>query len=183
MNNEFATHAQDQDMLLSLEDTPVSIDVDMLETGEIDEPLHPSPVMNKVEDEIAKPFLLALRTFMDVESAVSTSEEVQTVTLSLYNDQFMEQYPKVLKPSKARGSYRRYTTGQIEKLFDLVIEEGNTAKEAALITGVNIRTAQHYVKRNNDNIEIRLPISTAVARFGHKKQANRNPFSISNRLH
>lgn len=43
---------------------------------------------------------------MDVESAVSTSEEVQTVTLSLYKDQFMEQYTKVLKPSKVRGSYR-----------------------------------------------------------------------------
>lgn len=63
-----------------------------------------------------------------------------------------------------------------------MIEEGKTAKEAALITGVNIRTAQHYVKRDNDNIEIRLSVSTAAARLGHKKQA-RNPFSISNRLH
>jgi hypothetical protein len=29
----------------------------------------------------------------------------------------------------------------VEKLFDLVIEEGETAKAATLITGINIRTA------------------------------------------
>lgn len=49
-------------MLLNLEDALVSIGVDILETREIDAPLHPSPVMNKVDDERAKPFLLALRT-------------------------------------------------------------------------------------------------------------------------
>jgi len=42
---------------------------------------------------------------------------------------------------KPRGPYRRYTALQIEKLFDLVIEKGKTAKEAALMTGINIRTA------------------------------------------
>ena len=42
---------------------------------------------------------------------------------------------------KPRGSYRRYNDDQIEKLIDLVIEEGKIAKGAALITGINIRTA------------------------------------------
>jgi hypothetical protein len=45
----------------------------------------------------------------------------------------------------------------LKKLFDLVIEEGNTGKEATLITGINIRTAQHYIKKYNDDEEQRLP--------------------------
>jgi hypothetical protein len=35
-----------------------------------------------------------------------------------------------------RGSNRRYTEDQVEKLYDLVIEEGKAAKEAGLITGI-----------------------------------------------
>lgn len=59
--------------------------------------------------------------------------------------------------ARARGSYRRYTPQQIEKLFDLVIEQGRTAKEAGLITGINVRTAQHYIKSYNKDEERRLP--------------------------
>lgn len=51
---------------------------------------------------------------------------------------------------KTRGVYRRYTSQEIEELFGLVIEEGRTAKEAALITGMNVRTAQHYAKTWNN---------------------------------
>jgi hypothetical protein len=36
---------------------------------------------------------------------------------------------------KPRASYRRYNFDQIEKFFELVIEEGKTAKEAALKQG------------------------------------------------
>jgi transposase len=39
-----------------------------------------------------------------------------------------------------------------------VIEEGRSAKEAALITGIDSRTAQHYIKKYNDDEEKRLPI-------------------------
>ena len=35
---------------------------------------------------------------------------------------------------------------RIEKLVDLVIEKGKTSKEAALITGINLRTARHLCK-------------------------------------
>jgi transposase len=59
-------------------------------------------------------------------------------------------------PSKTRGPYRRYTAYQIQQLFELVIEEGKPAKDAALITGINIRTAQHDVKKYNDDEEKRL---------------------------
>jgi transposase len=54
---------------------------------------------------------------------------------------------------KAKCSYRRYTAYQTEKLFELVIEEGKTAKEAALMIGINIRTAQHYIKKYHDDEE------------------------------
>lgn len=40
-----------------------------------------------------------------------------------------------------------------------MIEQGKTAKEAALLTGINIRTAQHYIKKYNDDEERRLPLS------------------------
>ena len=43
-------------------------------------------------------------------------------------------------------SYTWFTAQQIEKLFDIVIAEGKTAKEAEVMTGINIRTAQHYIK-------------------------------------
>ncbi|PHZ08446.1 uncharacterized protein RHIMIDRAFT_301831 [Rhizopus microsporus ATCC 52813] len=56
-----------------------------------------------------------------------------------------------------RGSYRNYTPEQIEKLFDLVIEENYTAKDATLVTGINVCTAQNYIKTYNNDIQRRLP--------------------------
>ncbi|KAI9503137.1 hypothetical protein BX070DRAFT_224801, partial [Coemansia spiralis] len=53
--------------------------------------------------------------------------------------------------AEARGYYRRYMPQQVEKLFDLVIEGGRSAKEAASMTGINIRTAQNYVKTYRDD--------------------------------
>ena len=67
-----------------------------------------------------------------------------------------------------RGSYRRYNLDQIEKLYDLVIGEGKAAKEAALITGINIRTTQHYLKRYNDDEERRCLFATKSLQFEPK---------------
>jgi hypothetical protein len=49
-----------------------------------------------------------------------------------------------------------------------VIEEGKTAKEAALMTGINIRTAQHYIKKYNDDEERRLSVSVGKLGTGRK---------------
>ena len=38
-----------------------------------------------------------------------------------------------------------------------MIEEGKAAKEVALITGINTRTAQDYIKKYNDNEDRCLP--------------------------
>ncbi|KAI8380696.1 hypothetical protein BD560DRAFT_487341 [Blakeslea trispora] len=65
---------------------------------------------------------------------------------------------------KTRGSYRKYTPKQVEKLFDLIIEEGFTTKAAALATGIDVRTAQNYVKTYNNDPERRLPGSYSKPR-------------------
>lgn len=66
---------------------------------------------------------------------------------------------------KTKRPYRLYTANQIEQLFDYVIEQGETA--TALLTRINTRAAQHYVKKCNDVDERRLPIS------GRKSEAGR----------
>src|ERR1700692_1451367 len=43
-----------------------------------------------------------------------------------------------------------------------------TAKAAALQTGINIRTAQHYVKKYNDDEERRLPFNVRKTAVGRK---------------
>ena len=60
------------------------------------------------------------------------------------------------------------------------MEEGKTAKDAALITGINIRTAQHYVKKYNDDEEKRLPIrcSKPIAGRTGKLTEERSKFLV-----
>jgi hypothetical protein len=64
--------------------------------------------------------------------------------------------PTTIKVTTRRGSYRRYTEDQVEKLYDLVIKK-ESRKTASLTTGINIRTTQHYIKSYNDYEETRLP--------------------------
>ena len=84
---------------------------------------------------------------------------------------------RIIKP---RGSCRRCNFDQIEKLVDLVIEEGKTSKVAALITGINVRTAQHYVKKYNEDEERRLPCRHRKTKVGNdgKLTAALSPFLI-----
>ena len=95
---------------------------------------------NKIDNSI-----VFLRTFMDVDLPEHDDINIKMHHSYLAKSQNLESNPKVVTKSKPRGPYRRYTSNQIERLFDLVIEEAKTAKEAALITGINIRTAQHYI--------------------------------------
>src|ERR1700686_5109559 len=89
-------------------------------------------------------------TFTDTAALESNDEGTAENLGSLVENASMVKDTIVKRNWKPRGSYRRYNLDQIEKLFALVIEEGKTAKEAALITGINI-TAQHYLKRYNDD--------------------------------
>lgn len=57
---------------------------------------------------------------------------------------------------KTRDSYRKYTPKQAERLFNLIIKEGFTAKAADLATEINVCPAQNYVKTYNNDPERRL---------------------------
>ena len=109
-----------------------------------------------IDMEERSSWILPLRTLMDADKDLTVESE--KTALSLSEQQPTGKRTRQTRPSKARGPYRRYTAYQIEKLFDLVIEEGKSAKDAALITGVKIRTTQHYIKKYNDDEEKRLPI-------------------------
>ena len=105
-------------------------------------------------------------TFTDTDPLVSNDEGNADNLGSLVGNASLTKDTIGKRKLKPRGSYRRYNDDQIEKLFDLVIEEGKTAKEAALITGINIRTAQHYVKRYNEDEERRSSVCHRMPRMG-----------------
>ncbi|KAI9504722.1 hypothetical protein BX070DRAFT_222747, partial [Coemansia spiralis] len=87
-----------------------------------------------------------MRALMDIDPPESICGEKLLEALSKLGNEPRKKQTE----AKTGGSYRRYTPQQIERLFDLVIEEGRPAKEAALMTGINVRTAQNYVKTYRD---------------------------------
>jgi hypothetical protein len=112
------------------------------------------PMDTQEEDAIGDSFLVPLRALMDIDTTVEPKQvPLATPTVTV------ESYAEKVRTRKPRGPYRRHTAHQIEQLFDCVIEQGKVAKDAALLTGINIRTAQHYIKKYNDDEEGRLPIS------------------------
>ena len=89
MCNEFVTHTQHQRMPLSMEDSHTSIDVDMTCIDESDEEkMQTYPLVNRM-DVIEEQPLRPLRTFMDVDKAVTSAEETQTATHSLTSYQLL----------------------------------------------------------------------------------------------
>jgi hypothetical protein len=111
------------------------------------------PMDIKEEDAIAEAVLVPLRILMDIDTTVEP-QQVPSAAPTVVVASSVEK----VRTRKPRGPYRRYTANQIEQLFDYVIEQGYTAKDAALLTGINIRTAQHYIKKYNDDEEGRLPV-------------------------
>ena len=158
MYKEFSTNTNDEDMFLSTEDT-YSSDVEMLGGEQSEEHIQSDTEINIVEEVklMADESLICMRTYMDIDPFEVNDEDSALNIDSFQRTPFLQTGPQDVKKSKVRGCYRRYTPDQIEKLFDLVIEEGKTAKEAALITGINIRTGQHYIRKYNDDEEKRLP--------------------------
>jgi hypothetical protein len=87
--------------------------------------------------------LVPLRTLMDIDTVVMRNiPATRSITA--------ESSKEKVRKRKTREPYRRYTANQIEQLFDYVIEQGKTSKLPALLTRINTRTAQHYVKKYND---------------------------------
>ncbi|CEP19292.1 hypothetical protein [Parasitella parasitica] len=78
-------------------------------------------------------------------------EEMEIEPFNLW-EEWMEKIRRI-----GNDSLSCYIPKQVEKLFDLIIEEGFTTKAAALATGINVRTARNYVKTYNNDPERRLP--------------------------
>ena len=152
---------------MSTEDT-YSSDVEMLGVEQSEEHIQSDTEINIVEEVklMADESLICMRTYMDIDPFEVNDEDSALNIDSFQRTPFLQTGPQDVKESKVRGCYRRYTPDQIGKLFDLVIEEGKTAKEAALITGINVRTAQHYIKKYNDDEEKRLPSIHIKPRVG-----------------
>jgi hypothetical protein len=184
MYEEFSTSTKDEDMFLSTEDT-YSSDVEMLGDEQSEEHMQSDTEVNTVEEVklMADEYLISMRTYMDIHPFEVNDEDSALNIYSFQRTPFLQTGPQDVKKSKARGCYRRYIPDQIEKLFDLVIEEGKTAKEAALITSINIRTAQHFIKKYNDDEEKRLPGIHRKPRVGRRGKIDRGPFSVSYRVH
>ena len=109
--------------------------------------------------------LFRMRTLMDIDPPEPINGKGVLISKETHSEVCFSSSGGKTK-RKIRGPYRRYTLAQIEKLFDLVIEEGKTAKEAALLTGINVRTAQNYIKKYNDDEEKRLPGAQVAQRRG-----------------
>jgi transposase len=158
---------EDENMILGEIFSSASIELDMPDVETFMEEVDSSQPMDmQEEDTINDTCLVPLRTLMDIDTIV-TRHIPPTGAVSLTPT--AESSKEKVRKRKTRGPYRRYSAHQIEQLFDYVIEQGKTAKEAALLTGINIRTAQHYIKKYNDDEERRLPIS------GRKPGAGRKP--------
>src|ERR1700730_2250773 len=124
----------DGQTLVNKEENFMSMEYDMRDADSMhDYSVQDAEMQTEPEHESSR--LLPLRRFMDVDSLVTAHERV--------NDSFFTPPSITVSASqksskqKSRGPYRRYTAHQVERLFYLVIEEGLTAKAAALETGIN----------------------------------------------
>src|ERR1700719_819474 len=139
---------EDENMILGEIFSSASIELDMPDVETFMEEVDSSQPMDmQEEDTFNDTCLVPLRTLMDIDTIV-TRHIPPTGAVSL--------------TPTAESAH------QIEQLFDYVIEQGKTAKEGALLTGINIRTAQHYIKKYNDDEERRLPISGRMPGAGRK---------------
>jgi transposase len=111
----------------------------------------------EVKSEELKQSLLPLRSFIDVDAEMTGKSEIETFSLTKHHHTGKDL--QNVRPVKVRGSYRRYTAFQTEKLFEVVIEAGKTAKDAALMIGISIRTAQHNIKKYHDDEEKFSPVA------------------------
>jgi hypothetical protein len=146
MENNNITPIEGENMILCEDEnfTSTEFNVPNLEslTEEVSQPMD-----IEAEDAVADTVLVPLKILMDIDTTVGArqvpSAQAGSPTV------VVEPSAEKVRTRKPRGPYRRYTAHQIEQLFDYVIEQGKTAEDAALFAGINIRTAQHDIKKYN----------------------------------
>ncbi|OAD74848.1 hypothetical protein PHYBLDRAFT_167192 [Phycomyces blakesleeanus NRRL 1555(-)] len=104
--------------------------------------------------------LLSLRSFLPTEVNEATTKTI------------VAQKPKTNLPEKVdpdsvptaesigRGSYQKYNHNQVNKLFSLVFLENQTAAAAARETGINVRTAQNYIRLAREKMQANFDAAT-----------------------
>ncbi|KAF7728303.1 hypothetical protein EC973_006244, partial [Apophysomyces ossiformis] len=182
--NDLCDYMEAEDASLSVNDA-TSFDVDLSENDELADwaELPPNAAtlsegwresISHVDDAFVRMRILANTGL----SIVDTEEEGLADPVHLPNRPRIQGECGQATKARARGPYRRYTPQQIEKLFDLVIEEGRTAKEAGLIMGINVRTAQRYIESYNRDEERCLPGVQRKPRTRCYDYVDRNPTAI-----
>ena len=151
-HNNFAS-IEGENMILCDADNSASTEFNMPDVETMMEEVS-QPMDMEEENAIHRAVLEPLRTLMDVDTTVVLRQMPSAEATS--PRVVVESSAERVRTRKPRGPYRRYTAHQIERLFYYVIEQGKTAKDAALLTGIDIRTAQHYIKKCNDDEERRL---------------------------
>ncbi|OAD76844.1 hypothetical protein PHYBLDRAFT_165344 [Phycomyces blakesleeanus NRRL 1555(-)] len=104
--------------------------------------------------------LLSLRSFLQTEVNEATTKTI------------VAQKPKTNLPEKVysdsvataesigRDLYQKYNQNQVNKLFSLVFSENQTAAATARETGINVRTAQNYVRLAREKIQTDFDAAT-----------------------
>jgi transposase len=155
MENKNNSYVEGENMILCHTDNAASTEFNMPPVDTLMEEEF-QPMDMEEENVFDDAVMVSLRTLMDVDTVVVPPQQV----LSAASAVVISPSAQWVRARKTRGPYRPYTAHQIEQIFDYVIEQGKTAKDAALLTGINIRTAQHYIKKYNDDEERRLPVSS-----------------------
>ncbi|OAD78071.1 hypothetical protein PHYBLDRAFT_164948 [Phycomyces blakesleeanus NRRL 1555(-)] len=104
--------------------------------------------------------LLSLRSFLPTEVNEATTK---TIVAQKPKTNLLEKVNPNSVPtaeSIGRGSYQKYNQNQVNKLFSLVFSENQTAAAAARETGINVRTAQNYVRLAREKIQADFDAAT-----------------------
>ncbi|KAI9473379.1 hypothetical protein BDB00DRAFT_738318, partial [Zychaea mexicana] len=87
-----------------------------------------------------------VRRIMDLSSwKEEARREIQSMEVDTKKAQSGKKPKTVAR--QIRGNYRSYTPQQIQALLDLAIFSGLSARKAGILTGIVVRTAQHYVRQ------------------------------------
>ncbi|OAD78072.1 hypothetical protein PHYBLDRAFT_164949 [Phycomyces blakesleeanus NRRL 1555(-)] len=104
--------------------------------------------------------LLSLKSFLPTEVNEATTK---TIVAQKPKTNLLEKVDPDSVPTAeniGRGSYRKYNQNQVNKLFSLVFSENQTAAAAARETGINVRTAQNYVRLAREKIQADFDAAT-----------------------
>ncbi|OAD72714.1 hypothetical protein PHYBLDRAFT_73117 [Phycomyces blakesleeanus NRRL 1555(-)] len=104
--------------------------------------------------------LLSLKSFLPTKVNKSTTKTIVAQKLKTNLPEKVDSDSVPTAESLGRGSYQKYNQNQVNKLFFLVFLENQTAAAAAREMGINVRTAQNYVRLAREKIHTDFDAAT-----------------------